>query len=177
MSVSPTEPDFRPQVLLETLRRRSVDFVVVGGLAAMAHGSSYPSFDVDIVYARDHPNLDRLAAALRELQATLRGAPPEPPFRLDAATIEAGAHFTFTTKYGALDVLDRPDGAPAYDELRRRALATVIEGETVLVASIDHMIAMKEATVRPHDKTVAAELRAISDELRAKDPATEATTT
>ena len=80
---APPRP-FRPKPILETLVRHRVDFVLVGGLAGVARGSSYPTYDVDIAYARDRPNLERLAAALRELGATLRGAPPDVPFLLDA---------------------------------------------------------------------------------------------
>ena len=162
-------PEFQAQALLGALTEHGVDFVVVGGLAAMVHGSSYPSYDLDITYARDQANLERLAEVLRELRATLRGAPADSPFQVDAESLRAGAHFTFTTPFGSLDLLDRPDGSPAYERLRAAAVRTEIEGRSVLVASVDHMIAMKEATGRPHDKTVAHELRAISDELRAPE--------
>ena len=165
--MQPDPPEFQPKALLHTLLEHDVDFVVVGGLAAMSHGSAYPSFDVDVVYARDRANLERLAAALRSLGATLRGAPTDVPFQLDAKTLEAGGKFTFATPLGALHILDRPDGAPGYAELKANASEAAIEGGPVLVASLDHMIAMKEATGRPQDKTVAAELRVISDELRA----------
>jgi hypothetical protein len=166
--VPQTAPEFRPRQLLRTLVAHDVDFVLVGGMAAMTHGSAYPSFDVDIAYARDDGNLERLVRALRELRATLRGAPTDVPFQLDAQTLRAGAQFTFATPFGALDILDKPDGAPPYDELKDAAVQTSVEGESARVASIDHLIAMKQATDRPHDKVVAAELRAISDELRAR---------
>jgi hypothetical protein len=103
---------FRPREILETLDNHEVDFVLIGGLAGMARGSSYASYDVDVAYARDPDNLGRLATALRELGATLRGAPEGLPFRLDAETLESGAHFTFATPYGSLDILHEPDGAP-----------------------------------------------------------------
>ncbi|MGH3091226.1 MAG: hypothetical protein ACRDOG_02685, partial [Gaiellaceae bacterium] len=67
--------EFQPKVILSTLERHGVEFVVIGGLAGMAQGSSYPSYDVDIAYGRVYENLERLARALRELGATLRGAP------------------------------------------------------------------------------------------------------
>ena len=165
--MQPNAPEFRPQSIIRTLVDEGVDFVVVGGLATMAHGSAYPSFDLDIAYARDPENLVRLAQALRTLGAVLRGAPPDVSFQLDAKTLEAGAHFTFTTPYGAFDILDRPDGSPAYAELKAASIGAEIESEPVRVASLDHLIAMKEATGRPHDRIVANELRAISDELRA----------
>ena len=160
-------PEFLPKSILRVLVEHDVDFVLVGGLAGMAHGSSYPSFDVDIAYGRGRTNLERLASALRELEATLRGAPPDVPFELDADTLEASAHFTFSTPFGALDILDRPDGAPPYEQMKSAAIPTEIEGEPVLVASLDHLIAMKERAGRAKDKLMATEYRILSDELRA----------
>jgi hypothetical protein len=159
--------EFNPSPLLELLIRHEVDFVVVGGLAAAARGSARATFDIDIAYARDDDNLERLAAALREVDAKLRGAPADLPFLLDSETLKRGSNFTFATRFGPLDILGDPAGAPAYRELRAAATPVEIRGVTILVASIDHMIAMKEASRRPHDLVVAAELRAISDELRA----------
>ncbi len=161
-------PEFQPKPLLQTLARHEVDFVLVGGLAGVARGSSYPTYDVDIAYARDPGNLERLAAALHELAATLRGAPPDVPFVLDAETLRQGAHFTFDTTFGSLDVLDRPDGAPPYAELVELAGAPLlVAGVPVRVASLDHLIAMKEASRRPKDLLMATEYRQLSDELRA----------
>jgi hypothetical protein len=162
----PEPPEFRPKAILQTLAAHEVDFVLIGGLAGMAHGSSFPSFDVDIAYARDRANLERLAAALRELSATLRGAPKDLPFLVDARTLEAGAHFTFSTPYGSLDILDSPDGAPPYEQLKAAAVRAEIDGEPALVASLDHLIAMKDRADRIKDRLMATEYRTLSDELR-----------
>ena len=153
--------------ILRTLAEHGVEFVLIGGMAGVARGSSYPSYDVDVVYARDRPNLERLARALVELGATLRGAPADLPFVLDATTLANGAKFTFDTPFGPLDVLADPSGAPSFDELRRGAGAPVeVEGVAILVSSLDHLIAMKEAAGRPKDLLMASEYRVISDELR-----------
>lgn len=160
--------EFDPKTILAALSRHRVDYVLIGGLAGMARGSSYPSYDVDIAYARDRDNLERLATALRELDSTLRGAPPNVPFQLDAETLERGSHFTFATPFGSVDILSDPDGAPPYACLKADAGAPVaIEGEPVRVASLDHLIAMKEASGRTKDKLMATEYRVLSDELRA----------
>jgi hypothetical protein len=159
--------NFDPLPLLEALSAGEVDFVVVGGVAGGAYGSAYPTYDLDIAYARDRPNLERLAAVLAGLDAKLHGAPPDGPFLLDAKTLEAGAHFTFSTPFGSLDILDRPDGAPPYPELKARSTRHEIRGHPVSVASLDHLIAMKEASGRTKDKLMATELRVLSDELRA----------
>lgn len=161
-------PEFQAGRILAALNAHQVDFVLVGGLAGMARGSAYPTYDVDIAYARDRANLEQLAEALRSLGAVLRGAPPDIPFPVDADTLARGAHFTFTTSYGSLDILDRPDGSPAYEELKRAAGPMVeIEGEPVHASSLDHLIAMKEASGRTKDKLMATEYRVLSDELRA----------
>ena len=160
--------EFQPKPILETLVAHEVDFVLIGGLAGIARGSSYASYDVDIAYGRARDNLERLSSALQALRASLRGAPPGLPFQLDADTIERGGHFTFDTPYGALDILSDPDGAPPYDKLAAGAGEPAeVEGVLIRVASLDHLIAMKEAAGRPHDKDMAAEYRLIADELRA----------
>lgn len=153
--------------MLRVLVEHEVDFVIVGGVAGSARGSAFVTTDLDIAYARERDNLERLAAALAELGARLRNAPADVPFLLDAKTLEAGAHFTFDTDLGSLDILDRPDGAPPYAELRRRAGEPLtVDGTPVAVASLDDLIAMKEATGRPRDQVVASELRALADEIR-----------
>lgn len=167
----PNELDrpFVPKEILRALVRHRVDFVLIGGLAGIARGSAYPSFDVDIAYARDSENLERLAAALRDLNVKLRGAPPDIPFLLDAETLRRGAHFTFETPYGSFDILDRPDGSPPYAELKAAAGDAIeFEGEHIHVASIDDLIAMKEASDRSKDKRMALEYRVLADEIRAR---------
>ncbi|CAN5332130.1 hypothetical protein BH18ACT12_BH18ACT12_04190 [soil metagenome] len=82
--------------------------------------------------------------------------------------MKSGAHFTFQTPYGSLDILTDPNGAPSYDKLKAGAgKPAEVEGEPILVASLDHLIAMKEAAGRPKDKLMATEYRVLSDELRA----------
>jgi hypothetical protein len=145
--------EFDPSGLFELLVRHDVDFVVIGGIAAAVHGSAQATFDIDIAYARDSENLGRLAQALRELDA-------------DGETHALGQNFTFATRFGPLDMTGDPAGAPPYRDLRAHATAVVIRGFTLHVASIDHLIAMKEAAGRLRDKAAAQELRAISDERR-----------
>jgi hypothetical protein len=159
-------PEFRPRRILDALVAHAVDFVLIGGLAGVARGSSYPSYDVDIAYARDADNLERLAAALGELEATLRDAPEGLPFKPDAQTLREGSHFTFSTPYGPLDLLSDPDGAPRYADLKRAAgKPALVEGAPMYVASLDHLIAMKEATGRSKDKYMALEYRTLADEI------------
>ena len=76
--------------LLNVLNNGSVEFIVIGGFAATAHGSSHTTVDLDIVYSRTEENISRLVTALEPLQPYLRGAPPGLPFRFDVDTVKRG---------------------------------------------------------------------------------------
>lgn len=160
----PRPPDLR--ALLTPLIRHGVDFILVGGMAGISHGSSHPSYDLDVVYARNRANIERLVDALREIGVRLRGAPADLPFLLDAKTIENGSNFTFVTPHGDFDILGYADGMPGYEELKAEAPERDILGLEVRVASIDHLIAMKRAANRPKDKLMVEEYIVIADEQR-----------
>jgi hypothetical protein len=163
-SLPATAPDVGK--LLGPLTAHGVDFVLIGGQAGIAHGSSYPSYDLDVLYARDRDNVARLVAALEEIGVRLRGASADLPFVLDAKTIENGANFTFITPYGDLDVLADAAGMPSYDELKSAAVDTKVFGHLIKVASIDHLIAMKRAAGRTKDKLMVEEYIVLADEQR-----------
>jgi hypothetical protein len=149
--------------LLEPLVRHGVDFVLIGGMAGIAQGSSYPSYDLDIVYARGRANVSRLVAALEEIGVRLRGAPPDLPFMLDEQTIENGANFTFITPYGDFDVLADAAGARSYEKLAAAAQEMEVHGVPVRVASLDDLIAMKRAANRIKDKLMVEEYIVLAD--------------
>jgi hypothetical protein len=150
---------------LETLARHGVRFVVIGGIAGTLRGSTIVTQDIDVCYARDDDNLERLASALRHINARLRGA-PEVPFLLDARTLKMGDHFTFTTDVGSLDILGHPSGIPGgYEELERAADEVDLGAFRVKVASIDDLIRMKRASGRPKDLIEVEVLGALRDEI------------
>jgi hypothetical protein len=157
-------PSVQIAPLLEALDRHGVDFVVVGGMAGLVHGSAYPTFDLDVAYARDEANLTRMAATLRELGVTLRGAQAGLPFQVDARSLSNAANFTFASDFGAFDILGDVAGVRDYETLRQASRVDVIEGVSVRVASLDHLIAMKRAANRTKDKLMVEEYIAIADE-------------
>lgn len=163
------QPEFDPRPILEVLVRHEVEFVLAGGLAGVVLGSAFQTGDVDVVYDRSRANLERLAAALTELGATLRGAPKDVPFQLDARTLAAGQNFTFDTRYGSLDILGDAAGAPKYEVLRAHSTAYDIGGVTIRVSSIDHLIAMKTSAARPRDQLMVSEYKLLADEIRRRE--------
>ena len=156
---------FDPLRALRTLSRHEVRYVVIGGLGARLHGSPSVTNDTDVCYQRAHANVERLAAALRELHAGLRGADADAPFQLDAKTLAAGDHFTLTTDAGNLDILGTPAGVDGFDALEREAKVFTIDGLTVAVASIEDLISMKRAAGRPKDLIEIEVLGALRDEV------------
>jgi hypothetical protein len=154
-------PEFSPRELLMRLVKGEVDFVVVGGVAAVVHGSVAFTQDLDIAYAPDVANLDRLGAVLVDLDARLRGVTDDVPFVPDGRTIRRTRVLTLTTPLGSIDLLAQPDGAPVYETLRAHAALEDVAGVRVPVASLEDLIAMKKAAGRLKDLVAVEELEAI----------------
>jgi hypothetical protein len=164
------DPDLGPSLklrqLIEALDRHGVDFIVIGGIAGIIHGSAHPTYDFDVLYARDDKNLERMATMLSELHVTLANAPKDLPFQVDARTLAAGSNFTFESDLGRFDILGHAEGMRDYQKMRADATFEELWGLPVRTASIDDLIRMKRATGRPKDKSMAEELIAIAEDQR-----------
>lgn len=145
------ESEFRLTSLLRRLVAAGVDFVVVGGVAVVVQANPRYTKDLDISYALDHDNLDRLGKVLIGLQARLATIDEDVPFVPDGRTLRQTQILTLATSEGDIDLLAKPDGCPDYETLRERATAIDLDGVKVLVASIEDLIAMKRAAGRPQD--------------------------
>jgi hypothetical protein len=161
---------FDPEKLLHVLNRHGVAYVVVGGMAAVAHGSPLPTEDVDVTPARDRDNLDRLAAALRELGARLRSEhePTGIAFACDGAFLAAQSKMlNLMTDLGDVDVVIAPAGfRRGYDDLVRRAILIDLgDGVSTRVASLDDVIRSKRAAGRAKDVAALPYLDALAREL------------
>ncbi len=144
-------PEFDLDSMLRGLSQAGVDYVVIGGIAMVAHGSARLTRDLDIVFGPDEDNLERLGQALIELGARLRGVDENVSFVPDAATLAKVDLLTLETKLGWLDVHRRPAGAPPYRTLRRRAERVDFGDFSVLVAAPEDLQAMKRSAGRPID--------------------------
>jgi predicted nucleotidyltransferase len=149
--------------LLRALVAHGVEFVVIGGLAAIAHGARRMTLDVDIVPRPRADNFERLAGALSELGVAGEAVVDGGFRRLDPrddVDLARSANVALRTSAGRLDVLNQARGAPAYDELAARGVRLEIAGVGVLVAGIDDLVAMKLALHRPKDLQDVADLTA-----------------
>ncbi|MEO8619426.1 MAG: hypothetical protein ABI625_00090 [bacterium] len=151
--------------LLAALHDSGVEFIIVGGVAARAHGSARLTDDVDVSYSRTPANLARIIAALAPLQPYLRGAPPGLPFDWSTATLRAGLNFTLTTSVGSIDLLGEITGGGGYDDLLPHALTLTIFGRATRLLDLPWLIRVKRAAGRPKDLEVIAELEALQEEI------------
>jgi hypothetical protein len=160
---------FDPHLALRTFNSHQVSFVVIGGFASVLWGSPSFTYDLDLCYERSAQNHEALARALRELHATLRGAPAGLPFLLDAKTIAMGDCFTFDTIAGAVDCLGTPSGTEGYRDLSRNASEVDLgEGLRIRIVSVDDLIRMKKSAARAKDIGELKILAAIKEEQSKK---------
>lgn len=167
--MTPSWPEFRPAELLQVLVSYGVDFVVIGGLAVVFHGSTRITQDLDLCYSTEPVNLEVLGSALLDLEARLFGVEEDLPFVPDARTLRGTEILTLSTRLGKLDLWRAPQGAPSYARLRDQAETISTAAFAVQVARPDDLIAMKRAAGRAKDLADIEELEAISDLRRRRD--------
>jgi predicted nucleotidyltransferase len=152
------------QRLLRALSDAGVEFILIGGVAARAHGSARVTDDVDVSYARHEANLARLVASLASLKPYLRGAPPGLPFEWSVATLRGGLNLTLITSAGAIDLLGEIVGGGRYEDLLPHTMPVTVFGREVRLLDLAWLIRVKRAAGRPKDLEVIAELEALLEE-------------
>jgi hypothetical protein len=152
------------QRLIDTLSRHGVEFIIVGGFAAVAHGSARVTNDIDIVYGRTPGNVKRLVESLTPFNPYLRGAPPGLPFDWSAETILRGLNFTLTTAAGDIDLLGEIVGGGGFTDLAGHTVALDFFGHRCLCLDLPTLIRVKRAAGRPRDLEAIAELEALHAE-------------
>ena len=159
---------FDPVRICQILNEECVDYVVVGGFAAVIRGSSLPTRDIDIVPSRASDNLDRLGLALWRLGAKIRTEDEPVSAQMDGPFL-ANMPFmlNLVTDYGEMDLTFTPAGrAGGFDGWRRDGTAEeVSDGLIVVVASLDDIIDSKRAANRPKDQMALPYLESLRDQL------------
>ncbi len=164
--------DFDPERMLSALADAGVRFILIGGMAAVLHGDVGVTVDIDVVPERSEENLERLAEALRDLDARIRteGEPEGLLFDCSAEffrTLPPDSIVNMTTEAGDLDVTFRPSGTSGFSDLRRDAVEIEAADRLhILVASLEDVIRSKEAASREKDRLALPRLRRLLDRLR-----------
>jgi len=147
--------------LIQLLCDAEVDFVVIGGWAAIFHGSVYVTNDLDICYSRENANLIKLVALLAPLHPRPRGFDDSLPFIWDAATLANSTILTLKTDLGILDLLAEVTGIGTYREVRAASVEFEAFGRHILALDLPALIRAKKAAGRPKDLLILPELESL----------------
>ncbi len=159
-------PRFKDALIV--LGRHEVEFIIVGGVAAVLNGAPIATFDLDIVHARDDENIQRLMAALVELDARYRD-PAGRVLRPEPLSLGGTGHHLFITTCGPLDVLGMVGQNEGYDDLVVNGRVLTIGGHAVRVLDLPALIRTKEAAGRDKDKAALPVLRrALAEQAKLK---------
>ncbi len=150
--------------ILRLLHDNAVEFIIIDGTAAVLHGSSRLTQDLDVVYKRSSQNIARLVAALKGQSPYPRGAPPGLPFQWTEATIQLGLNFTLETGLGPLDLFGEILGGGGYDDLLGHTFEVELFGIRCRCLDLEALIRTKRAAGRPRGLEAIAELEAIREE-------------
>jgi hypothetical protein len=156
-----------PEKILSVLGTHGVRYILVGALAARLQGFPRLTADADITPARDRENLERLSAALRELEARVytENVPEGLAFDCAAATLARGKLWNLVTSAGRVDLVFQPAGTGGFDDLFIDAVRFEVFGREILVASLADILRSKEAADRPQDRQDVLILRAMLEEV------------
>ena len=151
--------------LLERLLKEHVDFVVAGGFAAVAHGSTLVTMDIDICCRFDAGNLMALQRALRGVHPVHRMTPQRIPLKLAPRACETLKNLYLDTDYGQLDCLGAIAGIGPFEDVKNRSEEIVLPFGRCRVLTLDALIEAKKAMGRPRDKEAVLQLQAIQERL------------
>lgn len=164
---------FDPEAILRTLHRHHVDYVVVGGIGGVLHGSPLSTNDVDIVPELKRANLDALAVALNELKARVIAAGETKGIDVQWSGkdlrrwIVDFRFFNLETEYGRLDLIHRPAGTRGYQDLATNAEPMMLDEIEVRVAALEDIVRSKQAVGRDRDLEQLPTLRLLLENKRA----------
>ena len=150
--------------LLLRLYDHDVGSVLVGGLAAAAHGSSLLTQDVDVCCSFDVPNLLRLQSAIKDLHAVHRMTPTKKPFNESPEELAAFKNLYLSTDWGQIDCLSEVKGIGNFDEVKARSVPVAIRGRECSVLDLPSLIQAKTAMGRPRDREAVIELKSLLEE-------------
>lgn len=163
--------------LIHALQEAGVEFIVIGGVAAVAQGSSFLTADLDVCYRRSPENIRRLVTALAPLHPRLRvaGMSDEEarklPFQWDEETVRQGLSFTLMTDAGPIDLIGEVAGLGDYEKVLADSEEKDWSGRALYVLTLEGLIRSKRALGRPKDLLQLQELEALRELRQRGGPA------
>jgi len=148
---------------INILNQAEVEYVVIGGVALVAHGSARATFDLDVCYQRSKDNIEKLCRALGPFHPRLRGAPLDLPFRFDPKTVTAGLNFILATDLGDFDLLGEVAGLGFYDAVYQSSQIKKVENIECRVLSLDGLYKAKSAAGRDKDREALKEIKGLKE--------------
>ncbi|MCK4728174.1 MAG: hypothetical protein KAT27_04565 [Desulfobacterales bacterium] len=148
-SEKPTGADL--SAILEGLIEAGVEFILVGGLAAVVQGAPVTTMDVDIVHNRSSENVAKLLAFLKSIEAVHR-RPDDKVIEPKEEDISGTGHALFTSRLGPIDVLAVIEGERAYQDLLEHTVEIEFRGHTVLVLDLKTLVKLKRTSRDPKDR-------------------------
>lgn len=152
--------------LLQRLSDADVDFVVVGGFAALIHGSTLVTRDLDVCAVLSHEDVAKLREALRDLNPTHRLTPQRLSFLTNPDSGVPVQNLYLETEIGTVDVLSSVLGVGDFQRVRAGSVEIEVFGRRCRVISVDDLIRAKEAMGREKDLLAVKELRAIREKTK-----------
>jgi predicted nucleotidyltransferase len=140
--------------LIELLADAEVEFVIVGGMAAVVQGVPVTTFDLDIVHNRGEANTKKLLALLKTVHARYRGYPPDKKIELSEAAFLGRGHKLLYTDLGALDVLGAIEDGLEYEDLLAHSIEVGLRGKTVKILSLEKLADLKSRSANEKDRLV-----------------------
>ena len=163
---------FEPFAICRILNEEKVDYVVLGGFAAILRGSPITTRDLDVIPDRDQSNLDRLGKALTRMNAKIRISGDPVPTNIDGAFLaNMPVMLNLVTDFGEMDLTFTPAGSAGdyHGWLKNATKENVEDGLTVVVASLDDIIDSKRSANRPKDLMTLPYLESLRDEIRRRE--------
>jgi hypothetical protein len=142
--------------LLARLAASGADFVLVGGLAAVAQGAPLTTLDVDVVHRRAADNVDRLLTFLDAVDARYRGRPAGQVLRPTRDALLGDGHHLLVTSLGPLDVLGAIEGGRGYEGLLPESVTVAVEGQRVRVVRLETLAELKRGATGAKEQLVLA---------------------
>jgi predicted nucleotidyltransferase len=152
--------------LLKRLNDAGVEFVVIGGVAAIAHGSARVTADLDVCAPLKEPNISRILDALRGIRPRHRMRPDKPPLPDDPARFKDFKNLNVLTELGIIDILSEVNGVGAFDQVVHHSMVTEMGDMRIRILDLDALIAAKQAANRPKDRVAVTELKIIREKGR-----------